>query len=723
MTIQVAIFGGPGSGAVVAQSVAALAARQDGIKVIGFLNDVLPVGELVSGLPVIGPFAGWRTLAQDVRFIAPLHKPKAMQERAELIEALGIPAHRWITIVDPMSAVAPDAFIGPGCHVGPFVSVGPGAQLGAHVVLRAGAYVGHDCEIGDFVFVGANAVICGYGTAQHGAYIAPSATIGDRLRVGRFALVGLGSVVTRDVAEFDTVHGVPARGPEGAMESRDESYSRMDECLERIIRAEVVDYELILRDSVILLTAPNFVTRPRAWQVASICAVFTRIVATSHAQAGAVAALAAPHFRRLLRDPEITLAQACRMHDALWGMWWCAAGSLDDMRPIQAQVCLPFHDFLARHNLVHETPRAAADNKRPLRIAYLMHYAYSERGNAVAPLIVSLARAHASLPDRKVFVFAVQWVDERWFASRFEGTEVVTRSVVQGDTYRRLDELFEALRADEIDVVIADVTSSIVSAMFARRVAPAQIRLDLGLPYWFQPEIDLVLLSGKRWRDGYPYPRNRAVEIRTNQDRESFFRRPDEAEVAQARAGLPAGAFTLGVFSRLSKITPAYLGLVRRLLLRHPQMHFLAGGTGDPRMVQAFMTATELAGRVTFLHRNVDLAVYAHAIDVFVDTFPFIGALACREIAAQGVPVLSLRSNEWGLKQEQDRDPLSIAEDEPGLERLIERTMHEPEFRRARGAAAAVAADAVTDASVSAREIDAALCTTLGAIARSGQLP
>ena len=493
--------------------------------------------------------------------------------------------------------------------------------------------------------------------------------------------------------------------------------SRLNACLERLTNPPTgaVDYALILRDSVTLLTASDFAMRSPAWQVACIAAVFERIISTAHAQAGAIAALATPHFKRLLLNAEVDLAQACRVHDALWGMWWCAAASLDDMRPIHGQVCLPFHDFLERRGLVRENPRLAVGDQLRLRVAYLMHYAHGERGNAVAPLIVSLARAHASLLDRKIFAYAVQWVDESWLASSFAGSGVATRSVPQKDTYDRLDQLFEALRSDEIDVIVADVTSSIVSVLFARRVAPAQIRLDLGLPYWFQPEIDLVLLSGKRWRDCYPYEQSRAVEVKISQDRESFFRIPDEHKVRLARAQLPAGAFTLGVFSRLSKITPAYLGVIRRVLLRNPQTHFLVGGTGDPRTVQEFMAAPELKGRVTFLHRNVDLAVYARAIDMFVDTFPFIGALACREIAAQNVPVLSLRSNEWGLKQEQDRDPLSIADDEPALLRLIERTLFDQEFRRQRGVAAAAAAKAVTDVLASARQIDGAICALVAA--------
>jgi len=153
LTIPIAIFGGPGSGAVVAQSLRALATAQGGVRVLGFLNDVLPAGERVSDVPVIGPFASWATLAEDVRFVAPLHQVKAMPARAEIVAALGIPVHRWTTVIDPMSAVAPDATIGHGCFIGPFASVGPGVRLGAHTVVRAGAHVGHDCRLGDFVFI------------------------------------------------------------------------------------------------------------------------------------------------------------------------------------------------------------------------------------------------------------------------------------------------------------------------------------------------------------------------------------------------------------------------------------------------------------------------------------------------------------------------------------------------------------------------------------------
>jgi acetyltransferase EpsM len=134
-----------------------------------------------------------------------------MPTRVNIVETLGIPEHRWATIIDPMSAVALDVEIGRGCFVGPFASVGPGARIGAHTVVRAGANVSHDCAIGNFVFVGTNAVVCGFAAVHDGAYIAPAATIGDHRQVGKFAVVGMGSVVTHDVPDFVMVAGSPAR--------------------------------------------------------------------------------------------------------------------------------------------------------------------------------------------------------------------------------------------------------------------------------------------------------------------------------------------------------------------------------------------------------------------------------------------------------------------------------------------------------------------------------
>jgi acetyltransferase EpsM len=208
---MIAIFGGPGAGAIVAESVRALAAAGAAVRLLGFLNDALPQGSVVSGAPVLGPFASWRELPPDTLFLAPLQKAKAMEERRRIVDGLKIPADRWATIVDPRSAVATDAVVGPGCFVGPFASVGPATQLGANSVVRNGGHVSHDCVLGAFVFVGVNAVVSGFGSLDDGAYVGPGAIVRERVRLGRYAVVGAGSVVRRDVVPGEVVAGSPAR--------------------------------------------------------------------------------------------------------------------------------------------------------------------------------------------------------------------------------------------------------------------------------------------------------------------------------------------------------------------------------------------------------------------------------------------------------------------------------------------------------------------------------
>jgi len=64
--------------------------------------------------------------------------------------------------------------------------------------------------IGDGVHIGPGAHICGGVTVGEGALIGVGASVIPQRRVGRFATVGAGSAVIADVADGDTVTGVPA---------------------------------------------------------------------------------------------------------------------------------------------------------------------------------------------------------------------------------------------------------------------------------------------------------------------------------------------------------------------------------------------------------------------------------------------------------------------------------------------------------------------------------
>ena len=136
------------------------------------------------------------------------------------------------------------AQLGEGTKVWHFAHVSPGARIGARCALGQGVYVGNDVSIGDNVRIQNNVsvydavtleddVFCGPSMVftnvynpraavarkneyrrtlvQRGATLGANCTIVCGNTVGRFAFVGAGAVVQKNVPDFALVVGVPAR--------------------------------------------------------------------------------------------------------------------------------------------------------------------------------------------------------------------------------------------------------------------------------------------------------------------------------------------------------------------------------------------------------------------------------------------------------------------------------------------------------------------------------
>lgn len=155
--------------------------------------------------------------------------------------------------IHPTAIVEDDVQLGTGTSIWDNAHIRHGAKLGEECIVGGKSYIAYDVQIGNRVKINAMVYIC-YGVTiedgvmisagtiftndqfpratttdltqlrssdpddetystlvRAGATIGAGAIIGNNLEIGQFAMVGMGSVVTRSVPDFHLVIGNPAR--------------------------------------------------------------------------------------------------------------------------------------------------------------------------------------------------------------------------------------------------------------------------------------------------------------------------------------------------------------------------------------------------------------------------------------------------------------------------------------------------------------------------------
>jgi len=116
-----------------------------------------------------------------------------------------------VTVIAPTAQVGATASVGPGSIVLHRAVLGANVTVGQGSIINTGATVDHDCVIGDFVHIAPGVTIAGTVVVGDGAMIGIGASVVPRIRIGVGATVGAGAVVIRDVADGQTVVGIPAQ--------------------------------------------------------------------------------------------------------------------------------------------------------------------------------------------------------------------------------------------------------------------------------------------------------------------------------------------------------------------------------------------------------------------------------------------------------------------------------------------------------------------------------
>lgn len=178
------------------------------IECVGFLDDKKDALDGFHNYPPIVSTVQDFNLGEDDVFICALGDPKWVKYYTELIESKG---GKFISLISPLAYVGPNTEIGTGTQVYAWCYISCDAKIGKNCYFGSFSAIGHDVNIGDNCHFGSHSFVGGRAKIGNNVTIHPRVNIIPDKTIKSDAVLGVGSVVIRNVGEGVTVFGNPAK--------------------------------------------------------------------------------------------------------------------------------------------------------------------------------------------------------------------------------------------------------------------------------------------------------------------------------------------------------------------------------------------------------------------------------------------------------------------------------------------------------------------------------
>jgi acetyltransferase EpsM len=191
------IYGGGGHGKAIIELVRALGIYQ----LVGVVDDVLPVGGTVLGLPVLGgasilPALADQGIRQAVNAVGGIGN---VAERLNVFDKIAQAGLVCPALVHPTAYVEASACLEGGIQILAQSYISSEARIGFGTVINAGVVVSHDCMIGRVVNLSPGAMLAGGVILEDFVQVGMGATINLGIRIGKGARIGNSATVKKDV--------------------------------------------------------------------------------------------------------------------------------------------------------------------------------------------------------------------------------------------------------------------------------------------------------------------------------------------------------------------------------------------------------------------------------------------------------------------------------------------------------------------------------------------
>jgi sugar O-acyltransferase (sialic acid O-acetyltransferase NeuD family) len=130
--------------------------------------------------------------------------------RKKVVEKLPV-GTKFTKVIHPSSVISDWVELGDGAIVTAGVIITCNIKIGQHAQLNLHSTIGHDCTIGDFFTAGPGTNVSGICSFGDNVYFGTNAAVKQGVEICNDVVIGMGSVVTKNITESGIYIGNPAK--------------------------------------------------------------------------------------------------------------------------------------------------------------------------------------------------------------------------------------------------------------------------------------------------------------------------------------------------------------------------------------------------------------------------------------------------------------------------------------------------------------------------------
>lgn len=180
----------------------------DNLVIKGILDDTFKENEekKMFGIPIIGKINKILELPSDIYYIIAIGNNGIRKKIAQNYKKIN-----YITLVHPRAIVAENVSLEVGTVVMAGSIVNSYTKIGKHCIINTASVIEHDNIIKDYVHISPGATLCGGIIVEEETWIGAGSIIIQGLKIGKKVIIGAGAVTIKDVEDFSTIIGIPAK--------------------------------------------------------------------------------------------------------------------------------------------------------------------------------------------------------------------------------------------------------------------------------------------------------------------------------------------------------------------------------------------------------------------------------------------------------------------------------------------------------------------------------